>query len=119
MNLNYEEIIFSSEKAKLNQKNKTLELEMLSFRVKDQFVWGEAEKALAMKNKVSFEEAKFSLCPCEEKIWWIESEKVDLETKENNISFKKAKLKVNNQTIFIFLKALFQHQAREEVAFYS
>ena len=73
----------------LDQKNKTLELEMLSFRVKDQFVWGEAEKALAMKNKVSFKEAKFSLCPCEEKIWWIESEKVDLETKENNISFKK------------------------------
>ena len=74
VNLNYEEIIFSSEKAKLDQKNKTLELDVLSFRVKDQFVWGEAEKALAMKNKVSFEEAKFSLCPCEEKIWWIESE---------------------------------------------
>ena len=107
VNLNYEEIIFSSEKAKLNQKNKTLELEMLSFRVKDQFVWGEAEKALAIKNKVSFKEAKFSLCPCEEKIWWIESEKVDLETKENNISFKKAKLKVNNQTIFYFPKGSF------------
>ena len=105
--LNYEEIIFSSEKAKLDQKNKTLELDMLSFRVKDQFVWGEAEKALAIKNKVSFEEAKFSLCPCEEKIWWIESEKVDLETKENNISFQKAKLKVNNQTIFYFPKGSF------------
>ena len=99
VNLNYEEFIFNSEKAKLDQKNKILELEMLTFEVKDQFVWGEAEKALATKNKVSFEKAKFSLCPCEEKIWWIEAGKVDLDTNENNISFEKGRLKVNDKTI--------------------
>ena len=48
VNLNYEEFIFNSEKAKLDQRNKILELEMLTFEVKDQFVWGEAEKALAL-----------------------------------------------------------------------
>ena len=107
VNLNYEEFIFNSEKAKLYQKNKILELEMLTFEVKDQFVWGEAEKALATKNKVSFEKAKFSLCPCEEKIWWIEAGKVDLDTNENNISFEKGKLKVNDKTIFYFPKGSF------------
>ena len=39
------------------------------------------------KGKISFERAKFSLCPCEEKIWWIEADKVDLDTQKNNISF--------------------------------
>ena len=107
VNLNYEEFIFNSEKAKLYQKNKILELEMLTFEVKDQFVWGEAEKALATKNKVSFEKAKFSLCPCEEKIWWIEAEKVDLDNNENNISFEKGRLKVNDKTIFYFPKGSF------------
>ena len=65
--LNFEEFTFNAEKAELDQSSEILKLESLSFKVKDQFVWGEAEKGAASKSKISFQKAKFSLCPCEEK----------------------------------------------------
>ena len=89
VNLNYDDFIFDADLAELNQSTKKLELTSLTFKVKDQFVWGESEKASASKGKISFEKGKFSLCPCEEKIWWIEADKVDLDTEKNNISFEK------------------------------
>lgn len=102
VSLNYESFIFSSEKAILNRKDKTLKLDDLSFKVKDQFAWGEADVATVEKNSIFLEKAKFSLCPCEEKIWWIEAEEVDLNTKKNNIDFKKAKLKIYDKNLFYF-----------------
>ena len=107
VNLNYDDFIFNADLAELNQSTKNLELNSLTFKVKDQFVWGESEKASASKGKISFEKAKFSLCPCEEKIWWIEADKVDLDTEKNNISFEKGKLKVNDKAIFFFPKGSF------------
>jgi lipopolysaccharide assembly outer membrane protein LptD (OstA) len=100
--LNFEEFIFNAEKAELDQTSEILKLESLSFKVKDQFVWGEAEKGAASKSKISFQKAKFSLCPCEEKIWWIEADEVDLDIIENNISFERGKLKINDRSVFYF-----------------
>ena len=105
--LNFEEFIFNAEKAELNQTSEILKLESLSFKVKDQFVWGEAEKGAASKSKISFQKAKFSLCPCEEKIWWIEADEVDLDIKENNISFERGKLKINDKSVFYFPRGSF------------
>ena len=105
--LNFEEFTFNAEKAELDQSSEILKLESLSFKVKDQFVWGEAEKGIASKSKISFQKAKFSLCPCEEKIWWIEANQVDLDIKENNISFEKGKLKINDKSVFYFPRGSF------------
>ena len=107
VSLNFEEFIFESDRAQLDEVTKTLELESLSFKVKNEFVGGEAKKAIASENKITLEEAKFSLCPCEEKIWWIEAEKVDLNIEKNNIFFNKGKLKVYDKTIFYFPKGSF------------
>ena len=38
--LNFEEFIFNAEKAELDRTSEILKLESLSFKVKDQFVWG-------------------------------------------------------------------------------
>ena len=105
--LNFEEFTFNAEKAELDQSSEILKLESLSFKVKDQLVWGEAEKGTASKSKISFQKAKFSLCPCEEKIWWIEADEVDLDIKENNISFEKGKLKINDKSVFYFPRGSF------------
>ena len=105
--LNFEEFIFNAEKAELDRTSEILKLESLSFKVKDQFVWGEAEKGAASKSKISFQKAKFSLCPCEEKIWWIEADEVDLDIKENNISFERGKLKINDKSVFYFPRGSF------------
>ncbi len=107
VSLNFEEFIFESDRAQLDEITKTLELESLSFKVKNKFVGGEAKKAIASENKISLKEAKFSLCPCEEKIWWIEAEKADLDIEKNNIFFNKGKLKVYDTTIFYFPKGSF------------
>ena len=105
--LNFEEFIFNAEKAELDQTSEILKLESLSFKVKDQFVWGEAEKGAASKSKISFQKAKFSLCPCEEKIWWIEADEVDLDIIENDISFERGKLKINDRSVFYFPRGSF------------
>ena len=40
VNLNYDDFIFNADLAELNQSTKNLELNSLTFKVKDQFVWG-------------------------------------------------------------------------------
>ncbi len=117
VSLNYENFIFNSEKAIFNRKDKTLKLDALSFKVKDQFVRGEAELATAEKNSIYLEKAKFSLCPCEEKIWWVEAEKVDLNIKKNNINFVGGKLKIYDKTSFYFPSGSFPASGKKRSGF--
>ena len=103
----YEKLIIKADRATIYKESKKLISENITFRVKDQLIWGEAQKVIASKNNTQFEEAKFSLCPCLEKIWWIEAEKVNLDTKNENIDFENAKLIVKNIPIFYFPKGSF------------
>lgn len=103
----YEELIIKTDKATIEKESKSLISENISFRVKDQLFWGKAQKVIASKNSTMFEVAEFSLCPCLEKIWWVEAEKVNLDTKNKNIDFKNARLMVKNIPIFYFPKGSF------------
>ena len=59
VSLNFEEFIFESDRAQLDEVTKTLELESLSFKVKNEFVGGEAKKAIASENKIRIKNRKY------------------------------------------------------------
>jgi LPS-assembly protein len=103
----YEDLIISSDKVSIDDENKNLTSENISFKVKDQLIWGNAQKISAFKDKSVLRNVEFSLCPCEEKIWWVEAEKVNLDLLNESVDFKNARLVVDNKTIFYFPKGSF------------
>ena len=113
----YEKLIIKADKATINIKSKNLISENITFRVKDQLIWGNAQKVIASKDNTKFEEAEFSLCPCLEKIWWVEAKEVNLDTKNKNIDFKNARLVVKDIPIFYFPKGSFPATAGRRSGF--
>lgn len=113
----YEDLIISSDKVSIDDENKNLTSENISFKVKDQLIWGNAQKISAFKDKSVLRNVEFSLCPCEEKIWWVEAEKVNLDLLNESVDFKNARLIVDNKTIFISQKVRFLLPEGEEVVF--
>ncbi|MDA9636985.1 LPS assembly protein LptD [SAR86 cluster bacterium] len=113
----YEELIIKADKAIIDKKSKNLISENITFRVRDQLIWGKAQKVIASKDNTKFEVAEFSLCPCLEKIWWVEAKEVNLDTKNKNIDFKNAKLLVKDTPIFYFPKGSFPAAAGRRSGF--
>ena len=57
-------------------------------------------------------DVEFSSCPCEDKIWWVESEELKFLNSNNTLTAKKSKLKVQGRTLAYLNNANFPISAK-------
>ena len=76
VSLQIDDLSVSTEKLFFTQETRSGFSESLSFIIEENNFWGEAKKLNFSENEISFQNASFSLCPCLEKIWWIEATEI-------------------------------------------
>jgi len=107
VSLKYENLIFKANKVDFYKKNNSFYSNELTFSSLDNYLYGSANQVDASSNGIVLREVEFSSCPCEEKIWWIESQEINFENDDDFITAKKSKLIVNGKTLAYLNKANF------------
>ena len=117
MKLNIENIAISTEKLIIDQEKEIGFAKEISFKIEENNFWGEAEELNFSKENVSFQDTKFSLCPCYEKIWWIEASEIKFSEDKESIEFKDAKLIVNDYTLGAWPRGSFPSSSKKRSGF--
>ena len=99
VSVSYENWLLNAEEAKINNNKKSLVLESFKFSSIDNYVYGKSSKGRINEDEFIFEDVEFSTCPCEERIWWVESDKIIYKSSDKYISTKNSKLVVNGKPI--------------------
>ena len=107
VSLQIDNLSILTEKLVLNQEARTGFAENLSFKIEQNNFWGEAKSLDLNEGKISFKNVSFSLCPCFEKIWWLEASEISLSENSESVNFKNAKLKVQGRTLGAWPKGSF------------
>ena len=107
----------STEKLFFTQETRSGFSESLSFIIEENNFWGEAKKLNFSENEISFQNASFSLCPCLEKIWWIEASEISFSEDTKSVNFKDAKLKIQGKTIGAWPKGSFPASSKRKSGF--
>lgn len=107
VSLKYENLIFKANKVDFYKKNNSFYSNELTFSSLDNYLYGSANQVDASSNGIVLRKVEFSSCPCEEKIWWIESQEINFENDDDFITAKKSKLIVNGKTLAYLNKANF------------
>jgi lipopolysaccharide assembly outer membrane protein LptD (OstA) len=107
VSLKYQALIFEADKIFLDKKNDMFSGDELKFSSLDNFFYGAANIVEISKTKLTLKEVEFSTCPCEEKIWWIESDEIILNNEEKIVSSKNSKIVVQGKTLAYLKKANF------------
>ena len=115
--LNIDNIAISTEKLIIDQEKEIGFAKEISFKIEENNFWGEAEEFDFSKENVSFQNTKFSLCPCYEKIWWIEASEIKFSEDKESIEFKDAKLIVNNYTLGAWPSGSFPSSSKKRSGF--
>ena len=80
VSIQIDNLSITTEKFVLDQQNQKGYSESLSFLVEENNFWGEAERLNFSNENVTFNDVSFSLCPCFEKIWWVEASEISFFT---------------------------------------
>ena len=107
VSLQIDNLSISTEKFVLNQENQSGYSESLSFLVEEKNFWGEAARLNFSNENITFKDVSFSLCPCFEKIWWIEASEISFSEDSESVNFKNAKLIIQDKTIGAWPKGSF------------
>ena len=117
VSLQIDDLSVSTEKLFFTQETRSGFSESLSFIIEENNFWGEAEKLNFSENEISFQNASFSLCPCLEKIWWIEASEISFSEDTKSVNFKDARLKVQGKTIGAWPKGSFPASSKRKSGF--
>ena len=117
VSIQIDNLSISTEKFVLDQKNQQGYSESLSFLVEENNFWGEAERLNFSKENITIKDVSFSLCPCLEKIWWIEASEISFSEDSESVNFKDAKLKVHGKTIGAWPKGSFPASSERKSGF--
>ncbi len=114
VSLKIENLLFKADKVSLDNKNKIFSSEKIIFTTLDDYLYGQTNFVSISKNQTILKNVEFSSCPCEDKIWWIESEELNFENSNNNLLAKKSKLIVQGKTLAYLNKANFPISAKRK-----
>ena len=88
VSLTYKNLLFEADKVKYDKKNNVFSSKKLSFSSLDNYLYGTTKELIVSDTAISLNQVEFSTCPCADKIWWIESERLVL-TKKLIFSLRK------------------------------
>ncbi len=114
VSLKIENLLFKADQVSLDNKNKVFSSEKISFSSLDNFLYGQTKFVSISENETIMKDVEFSSCPCENKIWWIESEELKFLNSSNTLSAKKSKLKVQGRTLAYLKNANFPISAKRK-----
>ena len=114
VSLKIENLLFKADQVSLDNKNKVFSSEKISFSSLDDFLYGQTKFVSISENETIMKDVEFSSCPCEDKIWWIESEELKFLNSSNTLSAKKSKLKVQGRTLAYLNNANFPISAKRK-----
>ena len=117
VSIQIDNLSITTEKFVLDQQNQKGYSESLSFLVEENNFWGEAERLNFSNENVTFNDVSFSLCPCFEKIWWVEASEISFSEDSESVNFKNAKLKVLGKTIGAWPKGSFPASSERRSGF--
>ena len=99
VSLKIENLLFKADQVSLDNKNKVFSSEKISFSTLDDFLYGQTKFVSISEDSTVMKNVEFSSCPCEDKIWWIESEELKFLNSNSTLSAKKSKLIVQGRTL--------------------
>ena len=114
VSLKIENLLFKADQVSLDNKNKVFSSEKINFSSLDDFLYGQTKFVSISENETIMKDVEFSSCPCEDKIWWIESKELKFLNSNNTLSAKKSKLKVQGRTLAYLNSANFPISAKRK-----
>lgn len=114
VSLKIENLQFKANKVSLDNKNKVFSSEKIRFSSLDNFLYGQTKFVGISEDKTIMKGVEFSSCPCEDKIWWVESEELEFQNSNNLLTAKKSRLIVQGKTLAYLNKANFPISAKRK-----
>ena len=114
VSLKIENLQFKADQVSLDNKNKVFSSEKIRFSSLDDFLYGQTKFVSVSEDKTIMKDVEFSSCPCEDKIWWVESEELEFQNSNNLLSAKKSRLIVQGKTLAYLNKANFPISAKRK-----
>ena len=114
VSLKIENLQFKADQVSLDNKNKVFSSEKISFSTLDDFIYGQTKFVSISKDETLMKDVEFSSCPCENKIWWVESKELKFQNSNNILSAKKSKLIVQGRTLAYLNSANFPISAKRK-----
>ncbi len=114
VSLKIENFLFKADQVSLDNKNKLFSGEKISFSTLDDFLYGQTKFVSISETETILKDVEFSSCPCEDKIWWVESKELKFKENNNSLSAKKSKLKVQGRTLAYLENANFPISAKRK-----
>ncbi len=114
VSLKIENLQFKADQVSLDNKNKVFSSEKISFSTLDDFIYGQTKFVSISKEETLMKDVEFSSCPCENKIWWVESKELKFQNSNNILSAKKSKLIVQGRTLAYLNSANFPISAKRK-----
>ena len=114
VSLKIENLLFKADQVSLDNKNKVFSSEKISFSSLDDFLYGQTKFVSISENETIMKDVEFSSCPCEDKVWWIQSEELEFQNQNNLLSAKKSKLIVQGTTLAYLNRANFPISAKRK-----
>ncbi len=114
VSLKIENLQFKADQVSLDNKNKVFSSEKISFSSLDDFIYGQTKFVSISKEETLMKDVEFSSCPCEDKIWWVESKELKFQNKNNMLTAKKSKLIVQGRTLAYLNSANFPMSAKRK-----
>ncbi len=114
VSLKVENLLFKADQVTLDNKNKVFSSEKISFSSLDDFLYGQTKFVSISENETIMKDVEFSSCPCEDKIWWVESKELKFLKSNETLSAKKSKLKVQGRTLAYLNSANFPVSAKRK-----
>ena len=114
VSLKIENLQFRANKVSLDNKKRVFSSEKIRFSSLDNFLYGQTKFVSISEDKTIMKDVEFSSCPCEDKIWWVESEELEFQNSNNLLSAKKSRLIVQGKTLAYLNKANFPVSAKRK-----
>ena len=114
VSLKIENLQFRANKISLDNKKRVFSSEKIRFSSLDNFLYGQTKFVSISEDKTIMKDVEFSSCPCEDKIWWVESEELEFQNSNNLLSAKKSRLIVQGKTLAYLNKANFPVSAKRK-----
>ncbi len=99
VSLKIENLLFKADQVSLDNKNKVFSSEKIRFSTLDDFLYGQTKFVSISEDETAMKDVEFSSCPCEDKIWWVESKELRFSNSDDALSTKKSKLIVQGTTL--------------------
>ena len=114
VSLKIENLLFKADQVSLDNKNKVFSSEKISFSTLDDFLYGQTKFVSISEDETIMKDVEFSSCPCEDKIWWVESKELRFSNSDDVLSTKKSRLIVQGTTLAYLNNANFPISAKRK-----